>query len=138
MRVTHVDGGNVVSTPGRGTCAITEFNGVALTANAAQLGDIQITSPAVTVECSEGVVRGVSGPVTLAVHGDGTDSFHVSMVLDSPSGAQTLNPTATVLIQGTRFVGTGTFTRSGPSTCGNGAGNATWTLGHLTFGDPAL
>ena len=136
VRAVPGEGRNELTTPAQGLCAITEYNGVNLVGNAAQVGSIQITSPNVAVDCSGSAVRGVHGSATVAIRGQDTDTFHVALVVDSAPGAQSLNPTATTTIDGLRFAGVGTFTRSGSGSCA--AGTATWTLGHLTFEDPTF
>ncbi len=131
-----VDGGQL-TTPSGGFCAVTEYVGPNIVANAAQTATIQITAPNVKLQCSGSAVRGFSGAVTVAVHGNSTDSFpDVVMIVDGASGPQTLNPTATALIKGLSFAGAGTFTRQGSGSCASGS--ATWTLGHITFEDPTL
>lgn len=129
---------NALTTPNGGLCVITEYNGVALASNAVQRASIEITAPDVTLQCSGNAVRGFKEltPVTFTVHGNSDDIFQVSMVLDSADGGQSFNPTATALIKGLNFAGVGTFTRSGSGNCAGG--DATWTLGHISFEDPTL
>lgn len=131
-----VDGGRL-TTPNGGFCVVTEYVGPNIVANAVQTASIEITAPDVEVQCSGSAVRGFSGAVTVAVHGNSTDSFpDVVMIVDGASGPQTLNPTATALIKGRSFAGAGTFTRQGSGSCASGS--ATWTLGHVAFEDPTL
>ena len=118
-----------------GVCA---FNGVGLvgpTSNAARTGTIEIYSSNVGVECANAnTVREVNGEVRFTVRPNGGtprtfENISFSLYSGGTPGS------ATLMLKGLEFAGTGLFVQTGGSCASD---TATWMLGHVSFEDPTL
>lgn len=113
-------------------CVISHFHGASGVDGLVTTGEMNIQAasiPAGSVTCIGGVVQGLSTGVQVSVTQE-SPWTSVTLILQGAPGPQAFNPTASVTLQRSDFVGTGTFTRKGSGSC---SATTTWTFGTIAF-----